>query len=159
MSSGGFKASKYFSSMKEVEEMLEEMKKSSSPEEYLALKKALGLAQQEGDYREVEGIGKIDRSIADFVEELNRNGYQTLSSCSGVRLEHPKNAEPASGYLSFIQDNRANQIEGVCRELGFSIREGEVYLKPALTVVIEGRTDDEIVEKWRSLHSALLENK
>lgn len=156
MASGGFKASKYFSSMKEVEEMLEEMKKSSTTEEYLALKKALGLTDQEGDYREVEGIGKIDRSIADFVEELKRHGYQTLSSCSGIRLEHPKHAEPAGGYLSFILDNRATRIKEACRQVGLPVREGEVYLKPALTVVIEGRTDDDIVEKWRSLRSALL---
>lgn len=158
MSSGGFKASKYFESMEQVEEYLEQIRKSCTPDEYLAMKKVLGLAEQEGDYREVTGIGKIDRSIADFIEELNQRGYPTLSSCSGVRLEHPKNAEPSTGYLSFEQNNHAEQIGKVCRQLGLPVREGEVYLKPALTVVIEGRTDEEILSKWERLRSALLVN-
>ena len=148
MPSDGFKASKYFISMIEVEEMLERLKKTSTPDEYRAWQTVLGLAEQQGDYRVVEGIGKIDSSIADFIEELNQKGYQTLSSCSGLKKEHPKEAKPPTGYLSFLHDSNAEQIAEVCAQLDFPVIEGEVYLKPAITVTLRGDTDKEMEEKW-----------
>lgn len=157
MSSGGFKASKYFESMEEVEEYLEQIRKSCTPEEYLAMKKVLGLADQEGEYREVEGIGKIDRSIADLVEELNVHGFQTLSSCSGLGKEHPVDAKPESGYLSFTKNSKAEQIEFVSKKLALPLWDGEVYLKPALTVTVQGENDKEIEKKWEMLRSELLD--
>lgn len=157
-----FKASNYFSSMSEIEKMLEGLKKHLNDDEYQVFKKALGLAEQEGVYREVEGIGKIDVSIADFIEELNTRGYRTLSSCSGILSEHPNESEEVSsmnGYLSFSIDDKREDIEEVCRLSGLPVEEGEIYLQPALTVRFKGETDSEIEEKWSRFRNILLKNE
>lgn len=152
-----FKASDYFSSMDKIEEMLEGLKKNCNEEEFLALQKALGLAEQEGVYREVEGIGKIDVSIADFIEELNTRGYRTLSSCSGISSEHPIGSdEGVNGYLSLLLDDKREEVEEVCRLLELPVAEGEIYLQPALTIRFKGETDGEIGEKWEKFRTTLL---
>jgi hypothetical protein len=155
-----FKASNYFSSMDEVEKMLDGLKKHLDDEEYQVFKKVLGLAEQEGVYREVEGIGKIDVSIADFIEELNARGYHTLSSCSGISSEHPiESDEGVNGYLSLLLDDKREDVEEVCRLLELPVTEGEIYLQPALTIRFNGETDGEIGEKWEQFRTNLLKTE
>lgn len=155
--SKGFQASKYFQTMQEVEHFLESLKDQTTKEEYEAFKSALGLAEQKGEYLEVEGIGKIDKSIAGLIQALNKRGYRTLSSCSGLMHEHPHATERLTGYLSFLRDKEGEKILEICSALNLPVTEGEVYLQPALTVRLDGNTDNEVEEKWNRLCVGLLE--
>jgi selenocysteine lyase/cysteine desulfurase len=147
------KFSDHFSSMDEVKNWLERMKPYCTPEQYEAFKFVMGLGEQEGEYIEIEGIGKIDKTIASFVQELNQMGFHTLASCSGILEEHPQQTERISGYLSFLFDKEQSKIvKQFAKELGLIYQEGECYLKPAFTIRIKGETDEEIRNKWRQLN-------
>lgn len=159
MAKEGFKASKYFSSMVEVEALLRDIKETHPPAEYEIWKKLLGFGEQQGDYRELPGIGKIDRSIADFVEALNDVGMETLSSCSGLQKEHPAEFELSGGYIAFLDNDNRSRIEQVCRELDLPASQSEVYLKPALTVSVKGGNDVEMERLWKRFEGALLGEK
>ena len=157
--SAGFKASNYFKTMDEVEAFLESLKERTTDNEYEAFKTVLGLADQKGEYVEVQGIGKIDKSIAEFIEQLNRHGFRTLSSCSGLMKEHLHATERLTGYLSFLRGKEGKRIFEICSALGLPAIENEVYLQPALTVQLTGESDDEIEEKWNRLRIGFLSPK
>ena len=143
----------FFKSMDEVQEFADKMKKQLNSEQYNCLKKLLGLADQEGEYIEIIGIGKIDKSIANVVKLLNGLGYATLSSCSGVKEEHPTWESDQSGFIAFLDDgnsDRKEYIEKVANILNIQYDVGDAYLKPSYNLRIYG---DDLSKKkiWKSL--------
>lgn len=52
----------------------------------------------------VTGVGDVDAGIAPLVCRLNRNGYKTHSSCSGLWSDHQRVSVPFTireGYITF----------------------------------------------------------
>lgn len=58
------------------------------------------LLPPKSDYMEIEGIGKIDKSISGLIDCLNTKGFITLASCSGMKLDHD-DKDIKSGYIFF----------------------------------------------------------
>ncbi|PLS19544.1 hypothetical protein CVD28_03760 [Bacillus sp. M6-12] len=148
-----------FTSMEDIDIFLEWIKPTVTPEILETMKFMLGVADQEGESVEVEGIGLIDLSIAPFIQKLNKEGYETLASCSGLMKEHPKTkSDRLSGYLSFLNNGgeHLSLIKKICDELELPCQESQAYFKPSLTVRFRGETDAEIEEKWKSFQSKLL---
>lgn len=145
--------------MEEVEQFCKGLKKQCSEEEYKTLLKVFGLGEQEGNYIEVEGIGKIDFSIADYIKELNSVGLTTIASCSGLLKDHSYWEEPLAGYISF-QDTPFTRkvLETATQRIGITYQESETYLKPSLYIRIDKKTDEVKELLWEVLVKELLEN-
>lgn len=151
------KASDYFKSMDEVKEYCERFKNQCTNEEYKALQMMFGIAEQEGIYREVEGIGKIDISIAKYIEDFNNVGLKTLASCSGLIKDHPKFKFRTKGYIAFeYSDKAAYIIKKVADKLGLRNNEGECYLKPDYSVRFEKETDVENEHDLKDFHEMVM---
>lgn len=146
-----------FTAMKDVDIFLKWLEPTITPEIMEAMKFMLGVADQEGKSVLVEGVGEIDKSIASFVEALNRRGFATLSSCSGLSKEHPNKKARMSGYLSFLNEGAEYllSIKEICKELKLPCEEGKAYFKPSLTVQFIGDFDEEIENKWKSFEKKL----
>lgn len=144
--------------MDEVREFAQAFKDGGNEGEYNVIKMVLGVAEQAGDYVEVEGIGKIDVSIADFIQALNEQGFKTLSSCSGLAKEHTKLDIPyrLNGYVSFVPNEKIKEVKKAGKKRDLLVKEEEVYLKPAISLYLEGKSDAEIEGKWILLRSELL---
>jgi hypothetical protein len=150
-----------FSSMEDVHIFIKYVEPTYPPEVIDALKFKLGVADQEGDSIIVEGIGEIDKSIAPFIEKLNKKGFSTLASCSGILKEHPKQSDRMSGYLSFLNEGQEylSFIRDTCEELSIPCEESEAYFKPSLTVRFRGETDEEIEKKWTDFEKFLFKKE
>lgn len=143
-------------SMEDVKIFLAWIEPTSSPELFKAMKFVLGMAEQEGEAVEVEGIGLIDKSIARLVEKLNQKGYVTLASCSGLLSEHPPKNEQMKGYLSFrAGDGKEAFIESVAKRIGIPVERGKTYFEPSITIRITGEDDAEREKKWAEFEKAL----
>lgn len=147
-------------SMEDVHIFLEWIKPTTSPELYNGIRLLLGMADQEGDAVKVEGVGLIDKSIAPLVGWLNREGYITLASCSGLLREHPKQKEQMKGYLSFRAGglNEA-MIETVASRVGIPVETGMTYFEPSITIRITGENDEERERKWAEFEKSLKEER
>ena len=151
--------SDYFKSMDEIKALVEKYENVLSNDDYNTLKKIMGLGEQEGDYKDVIGIGKIDTSIVKLIKTLNKTNFATLSSCSGIRSEHNKWREDHSGYISFLNDGnevRCNIIKEFAKQKQFKFEELEVYLRPAYTIRIYG-TDEAKTNAWHSLLECIIQ--
>ncbi|WCK57588.1 hypothetical protein PP175_26345 (plasmid) [Aneurinibacillus sp. Ricciae_BoGa-3] len=105
---------------------------------------------------EIEGVGLIDISIAPFVEKLNREGFTTLASCSGLMHDHTIWTKREDGYLSFLYEEKNSQlIKLISEQLDLEYSEGECYLKPAFTLRFRGNSDEAVREKWRIFEETL----
>lgn len=147
------KLSEIFDSMDDVVEFCKRYENVLSGSEYKSLKKLLGLSEQEGDFLHVLNIGDIDKTIAYLVQTLNNKKYITISSCSGIRSEHKSWIEDHSGYISFYNDGqevKINKIERFANEFKLNFDEEEVYLKPAITIRVEG-TDEQKSDIWNKM--------
>lgn len=51
---------------------------------------------------EIEGqVVSVDKSIAQIIKKLNDNGLKTSYSCSGLKIDHPKEGRHPIFYISF----------------------------------------------------------
>jgi len=70
---------------------------------------------------------KVDRGIADLVTKLNKAGYKTATSCSGMRENHPRGPRILQGYLSFekkdLTAEQQEEIKTAARAVGMEVRE------------------------------------
>ena len=147
---------KGFSSMEEIKEYLEHIRPLVTKEQHRFLKKALGLGEQEGLCKEIKGLGKIDLSIAYEIEKLNKLDYKTLSSCSGIFIEH---LYKETGYLSFLYDSqKVEKIKEAAVKAGLEYKKGETYFKPSFTVRLTARGDQQKLWQWKRFFKHLEEN-
>lgn len=84
------------------------------------------------------GVGKIDRSIASLIEFLNKEGFVTLASCSGMKSDHVEK-DINNGYISFDSDKsgeKLNDLMKIAKSLGLNfIEEGDCYFRKAITLM------------------------
>lgn len=70
---------------------------------------------------------KVDRGIVDLVTKLNKAGYKTADSCSGMREDHPRGPRVLQGYLSFKKKDltaaQQGKIKTAARAAGLEIGE------------------------------------
>jgi hypothetical protein len=74
----------------------------------------------------VQGVAgaRIDSVIAPWIDVLNRKGYKTWVSCSGLAEDHLDGGH-AGAYLGMVKANPL--LEGVLTRAGWSHREGDSY--------------------------------
>lgn len=128
--------------MDEVKKYCEQFKPFVTEKEYKLLEQILGIAEQEGLYIEIEGIGKIDKYIAPYIKKLNDIGLTTLACCSGLQEDHPE-TKVSSGYISFLySDQTKHTIQPIAKTLNLQYGEGECYLQPSITVYFKASSDE-----------------
>ena len=64
------KPSECFNSMDDVKKYVENYENILPAESYSLFKKIMGLGEQEGDFSDVGGVGKIDKSIVKLIKKL-----------------------------------------------------------------------------------------
>lgn len=69
-----------------------------------------------------DGSVELDASIAELVELVNKKGFKTWASCSGLDEDH---TAPSEGYLSFrfISDEQWHEISAIAKQAGFPLVE------------------------------------
>lgn len=151
------KASDYFKTMEEVLQFCESFKPQCTEAEYQTLLTIFGLGEQEGTFVELEGIGKIDIVIANYIQSLNQAGLPTLASRSGLQKDHP-DSETKPGYISFSRSPKAlESVQAVAQKLNLTWQESETYLQPSIFVKIEGGNDEIKEHLWEVFVEAMLE--
>lgn len=151
------KPSKYWKSMDEIAEYLDDIKPRLTTEEFDILKTVMGFGDQEGDFIEIPKLGKIDKSIAYIIQSLNGRGFITLASCSGVMSEHIKWTTRKAGYLSFLDTGESvrSLVSDMAKKLNLPYIEGETYLKPSVAVQVAAESDEELLKIWNSIFEIL----
>ncbi|QOX62539.1 hypothetical protein FRZ06_03865 [Anoxybacterium hadale] len=86
--------------------------------------------------------GEIDYSIANLVDGINKAGFKSVYSCSGLKKDHPNcEIKPGGGYISFlIQDNDLDAItwiKNAAHRFSLSVEHTYINNKPALVVRID----------------------
>lgn len=111
------------------------------------------------EYLEVEGVGKIDKSIAEIIEFLNNKGFVTLASCSGMKSEHDEK-DISKGYVSFDlvkSGGKLKELIKIAVSLGMtSIEEGNCYFKESITLRFEGEVESDLKEQWMIFYDELV---
>jgi hypothetical protein len=85
---------------------------------------------------------EVDYSIADIVESINKAGFISKFSCSGIKKDHPlKGVNYDGGYISFFHhDNDRNAlafIEKAAQSLHLTAEYCSISQLPALTIRID----------------------
>ncbi|MDF3001416.1 MAG: hypothetical protein K0Q48_1535 [Bacillota bacterium] len=86
--------------------------------------------------------GEVDYSIANLVDGINKAGFKSVYSCSGLKKDHPnRETKPGGGYISFlIQDNELDAIawiKNAAHRFNLSVEQTTINSKPALVVRID----------------------
>lgn len=154
------KASEQFKSMEEVRQLAEQLRASVGEENFEYIEYALGILENQGIWQEVELNGeiiKLDRSMVDFIKDLNSRGYTTLACCSGLLSEHPNEKfKPTGGYIAFVfdavllADLQAYFAEKVASGL-MVIEESECYLKPCVSIHIKSNNEEALKQEWSNI--------
>lgn len=154
---------RHFSSYEEMVAFVEIYREHT--ELYDTLRFLCGLYPNEGESVIVEISGKdvaIDATIAPYVVELRKHGYETLACCSGLLREH-KGAKygksSPSGYISILRDKEAlERISGLPAVPGITTElDADCYLQPAISFRLKAKTDEKMVEIWEALVNNLLD--
>lgn len=71
-----------------------------------------------------------DKSIAPGIKWLNKNGFYTCGSCSGVGIDHP-NSERDTLYIEFekLGNSELSHLTVIGRKVGFQIKKRENRLR------------------------------
>ncbi len=152
--------SEQFKSMEEVKASVESMKSSLSPEDYELMLYLFGLLENRGlsDSILLQGQEvKIDRFLVPMILDLNTRNIVTLACCSGLQSEHPEGRfRPESGYLAIAFDTKLLEfLQNNLNDSLIRISEGECYLKPSVSIVIQSKEDTILREKWNLIWNVL----
>lgn len=117
------------------------------------------LLPPKSEYIEVEGVGKIDKSISGLIEFLNRKGFITLASCSGLKLDHD-DKDLSSGYISFDLEKSGQKLKAlieVAESLECtSIEIGECYFRDSVTLRFKGEDEDDLNKRWKIFYDDIV---
>ena len=85
---------------------------------------------------------EIDYSIADIVEKINKAGFKSKFSCSGLKKDHPfKDVNYDGGYISFFHHENNLEALAFIEETAKSLRLTAEYCSisrlPALVIRID----------------------
>ena len=127
-----------------------------SKKELEQLGRDIQLLQPKSDYIEVEGVGKIDQSISGLIEILNRKGFITLASCSGLKLDHD-DKDLSSGYISFDLEKSGQKlnelIEAALSLECASIEIGDCYFRESVTLRFKGKDENDLNKRWKIIYN------
>ncbi len=92
--------------------------------------------------KRTNAVGEVDYSIADIVEKINRAGFVSKYSCSGLMKDHPfKGVKPDGAYISFLydenEDDRIRAIENAAETLDLTVERSRFSRRPALVVRVD----------------------
>lgn len=154
---------RHFSSYDEMVAFVEIYREHT--ELYDILRYLCGLYPNEGESVMVDIDGKevaIDASIAPYVIELRKHGYETLACCSGLVREHrgaKYSKSSPSGYISILRDEETlERVSGLSAVPGVKTElDADCYLQPAISFRLKAETDGELVEAWDTLVKTLLD--
>jgi len=85
---------------------------------------------------------EIDYTIAEIIKKINRAGYITRFSCSGLKKDHPyKDVKHDGGYIGFLRrdnDNKAlNIIKNAATKLNMTVEHCRINQHSALMIRID----------------------
>lgn len=85
---------------------------------------------------------EVDYSIADIVESINKAGFISKFSCSGIKKDHPlKDVSYDGGYISFFHHDNDRKalafVEQAAKSLNLTAEYCSISQLPALTVRID----------------------
>lgn len=117
------------------------------------------LLPPKSEYIEVEGVGKIDKSISGLIEFLNRKGFITLASCSGLKLDHD-DKDLSSGYISFDLEKSGQKLN-VLIETALSlecdsIEVGDCYFRESVTLRFKGEGESDLNKRWKIFYDDIV---
>lgn len=117
------------------------------------------LLPPKSDYFEVEGVGKIDQSISGLIEILNRKGFITLASCSGLKSDHD-DKDLSSGYISFDLEKSGQKlnvlIETALSLECASIEVGDCYFRESVTLRFKGEDENDLIKLWKIFYDDIV---
>ena len=117
------------------------------------------LLPPKSEYIEVEGVGKIDKSISGLIEFLNRKGFITLASCSGLKLDHD-DKDLSSGYISFDLEKSGQKlnelIETALSLECASIEVGDCYFRESVTLRFTGKDENDLNKRWKIFYDDIV---
>lgn len=98
----------------------------------------------------------IDPGIVSLIEQLNKSGYRTLSSCSGLKVDHP--SRPWMTGLLIFDLKHESSVRRAAKKLRLKrVWVGKTWGIPSIEIAFpEGLTDDETRKLWADLRVALL---
>lgn len=117
------------------------------------------LLPPKSEYIEVEGVGKIAKSISGLIEFLNSKGYISLASCSGLKTDHD-DKDLSSGYISFDLEKSGQKlnvlIETALSLECASIEVGDCYFKESVTLRFKGKGESDLKRRWKIFYDDIL---
>jgi len=130
-----------------------------SKKELEQLGRDIQLLPPKSDYMDIEGIGKIDKSISGLIECLNTKGFITLASCSGMKSDHD-DKDIKSGYISFDLEKlgqKLNTLIEIAESLECaSIEEGDCYFRESVTLRFKGEGKSDLKKRWKIFYDDIL---
>jgi hypothetical protein len=108
--------------------------------------------------------GEIDYSIAGLVDNINKAGFKSIYSCSGLKKDHPnREIKPDGGYISFlIQENELDAIawiKNAAHRFNLTVEHTKISKKPALVVRIDkDREGNSLTDRIRIANGSESEN-
>jgi hypothetical protein len=108
----------------------------------------------------IEGIGEIDESIAKYIEYLNKFGYKTIFSCSGLACDH--NNEVKEGYIYFMcSEDKVSEIEKISKKLNIHTKKFlRQYFTEERRIIVSfnnlNLSDEERLKIWDKFCNTLL---
>lgn len=117
------------------------------------------LIPPKSEYIEVEGVGKIDKSISSLIEFLNNKGLITLASCSGMKSDHDDN-DINSGYISFDLEKSGQRLKAFIEtalSLEFaSIEVRECYFRDSVTLRFQSEDENDLNKLWKIFYDDIV---
>lgn len=117
------------------------------------------LLPPKSEYIEVEGVGKIDKSISGLIEILNRKGFITLASCSGLKSDH-EDKDLSSGYISFDLEKSGQKlnvlIETALSLECASIEVGDCFFRESVTLRFKGEDENDLIKLWKIFYDDIV---
>lgn len=92
--------------------------------------------------RDCDSEKEIDYSISEIVESINKAGFKSKYSCSGLKKDHPfKDVKHDGAYISFLhRDNSVNVldiIKNAALRLNMTVEQCRINQRPALVIRID----------------------
>jgi hypothetical protein len=102
--------------------------------------------------------GWVDAGLAEVLERINKAGYQSAQSCSGLQRDHEHKQTTTGGYISwFASDLNEEQVEAIevaASKAGLVCKHSDLFFAPAISVRAEWLKDGSSTEDARLEASA-----